>query len=168
MAENEEGSPGGMTDEDRALLASVERGNVWLRAASCTLARRGAAFRRDHPDRARAILQALACYPLYKAGQFLFDLTEWEDFMVDGPEPELVPTTLDSRALARLAALLQDIQAHLDGDEGERPPPTAPPAVSATPDRDLPPLEAGFYLYENVVLGIVDSALPMLAARESP
>ena len=30
------------------------------------------------------MLDALESSPLYKMGQFLFDLTEWEDFMVDG------------------------------------------------------------------------------------
>ena len=35
-------------------------------------------------------------HPYYKGGQFLFDLLEWEDFMLDGEPPPL----LDEAALA--------------------------------------------------------------------
>jgi hypothetical protein len=95
-----------LTAEDRLLLASLARGGEWLRALLCTLARRGVALRTASPARARALLDALAPLPLYKGGQFLFDLLEWEDFMLDGPEPPILPTTLDGRALAQIAAQL--------------------------------------------------------------
>jgi len=39
-------------------------------------------MRRDEPERARGLLEALGVWPLYKGGQFLFDLLEWEDFML--------------------------------------------------------------------------------------
>jgi hypothetical protein len=73
-------------------------------------------FRQDDPERASQLLQVLSPFPCYKAGQFLFDLLEWEDFMLDGPEP---------------------------------------------------PIEPGFYLYQDVVLGVVDSALVLMAAGEA-
>ncbi|MFD0394176.1 hypothetical protein ACFQ3Z_24905 [Streptomyces nogalater] len=46
------------------------------------------ALRRDTPERARLLLDTVRPWPLYKGGQFLFDLMEWEDLMVDGdPRP---------------------------------------------------------------------------------
>ena len=171
--------------EDLAALAAVARGSEWLRGVACTLARRGVAFRQAHPARARAMLDALESSPLYKMGQFLFDLTEWEDFMVDGPPPPVVPATLDARALARLAGLLRQVQAHVDGDGGTggdgATPDGGAPAASPWPvvtlagvtlavqplaapagDEPLPPLEAGFHLYQDVVLGALRSAGPLL------
>jgi hypothetical protein len=169
--------------EDLAALAAVARGSEWLRGVACTLARRGVAFRQAHPARARAMLDALESSPLYKMGQFLFDLTEWEDFMVDGPPPPVMPATLDARALARLAGLLRQVQAHVEGN-GAAPDgasSAASPAASpwpvvtlagvtlevqplAAPDgkEPLPPLEAGFYLYQDVVLGVLRSVGPLL------
>lgn len=149
--------------EDFALLESLRQGGEWLRAVLCTLARRGRAFRNAEPERARALLDALRVYPWYKGGQFLFDLMEWEDFMLDGPPPEIVPTALDAAALARLAGALQRLKAHLDGAaEADLP---AVVASSALPEADLPPLEPGMYLYEDVVLGAVLSALPAFRAQ---
>jgi hypothetical protein len=169
--------------EDLAALAAVARGSEWLRGVACTLARRGVAFRQAHPARARAMLDALESSPLYKMGQFLFDLTEWEDFMVDGLPPPVMPATLDARALARLAGLLRQVQAHVEGN-GAAPDgasSAASPAASpwpvvtlagvtlevqplAAPDgkEPLPPLEAGFYLYQDVVLGVLRSVGPLL------
>lgn len=159
-------NPAGWHPEDLAALRAVDRGNQWLRAVLCTLARRGVAFRTEHPQRARALLDALAPLPLYKGGQFLFDLLEWEDFMVDGPAPPVVPTTLDAHALQRIAALLRAAQAHLDGAAGA---PGSELDLSgltavALDDTNLPPLEPGFYLYNDVVLGAIRSAAPLLAA----
>lgn len=166
--------------EDLAVLAAVARGSEWLRGVACTLARRGVAFRQAHPARARALLDALESSPLYKMGQFLFDLTEWEDFMVDGPPPPVLPATLDARALARLAGLLRQVQAHVEGGaddatDGATRTASPWPVVTlagvalevqplAAPDGEepLPPLEAGFYLYQDVVLGALRSAGPLL------
>jgi len=77
---------------DAAVLDLVHRSNARLRAALCTVARHGVAMRRDEPERARGLLEALGVWPLYKGGQFLFDLLEWEDFMLDGDTPPLVAT----------------------------------------------------------------------------
>jgi hypothetical protein len=156
-----------LTAEDRLLLASLARGGEWLRALLCTLARRGVALRTASPARARALLDALAPLPLYKGGQFLFDLLEWEDFMLDGPEPPILPTTLDGRALAQIAAQLAAIRAALDGAEGGaalRPSAAPDPA----PPEDLPKLEAGFYLYQDVVLGVMQSVERSLPAQQAP
>ena len=65
---------------------------------------------------------------------------------------------------ARLTRLLQDVRAHLDGEQPEASVPETP-TISVAPNRDLPELEAGFYLYEDVILGVVDSVLPLVAAQ---
>jgi Lamin Tail Domain len=154
---------GPITPDDRAFLEGVREENVWMRSVLCTLARRGVAFRRRHPDRAGMLLDALASWPMYKAGQYVFDLLELEDFMLDGDEPALVQTTLDRVALHRVAGLVRSLHRYVDGAVGPQEPtpeqsPLAPP--NGTPDPDLPPLEAGFYLYQDVVLGIVLSSEP--------
>lgn len=156
-----------LTPEDRATLQAIRRGNDWLRALLCTLARRGVAFRLAFPERAAALLAALSCLPLYKGGQVLFDLLEWEDFMVDGPPPPLLATSLDAGALQRLGDWLQELRSRLDGGIA----PVDPDAVRTEmeggllDDSDLPPLEPGFYLYQDVVLGVLVSAGPLLAGQ---
>jgi hypothetical protein len=158
--------PTRLLPEDLLLLAALGRGNDWLRAVLCTLARRGVALRTVGPDRATALLDALSTWPLYKGGQFLFDLLEWEDFMVDGPPPPVVPTTLDSRALDRVSRLLRQVQGLLDGEEPGSFGTAARENVSITvgaAGEELPLLEPGFYLYRDVVLGIIASAGPVLA-----
>lgn len=159
-----------LSAEEAQLLASVARGNEWLRAVLCTLARRGVAYRQANPRRAQEMLRTLAPLPYYKGGQFLFDLMEWEDFMLDGPPPPIVPTTLDARSLSRVTELLVAVQQHLDGslDGGSGP---RKPAQALVDDDNLPPLEPGLYLYQDVVLGIVVSVLqsrPGTATRPEP
>ncbi len=157
--------------EDLRALHTIRRGNEWLRAVLCTLARRGVSFRRQYPERAGEILMVLAPWPYYKAGQFLFDLMEWEDFMLDGPPPPVLTTVLDARALKRLASLLNTLQAYLDGNQSQRTEGAAAPmdlfgqllqveiSSLVVDDRQLPPLEAGFYLYQDVVSGLYASLL---------
>jgi len=157
--------------EDSLALQAIQRHNEWLRAVLCTLARRGVAFRKQYPERASEILMILAPLPYYKAGQFMFDLMEWEDFMLDGPPPPVLTTALDARALRRLASLLNTIQTYLDGSQSQRTDGAAVPldlfgqllqvqiSSLVVDDRQLPPLEAGFYLYQDVVLGLYASAL---------
>ena len=152
-----------LAPEDLILLASVRRGNEWLRAVLCTMARRGVAFRRAHPERASALLEALSTLPLFKGGHFLFDLMEWEDFMLDGPAPPIVPTVLDAAALFRIAAFLEHAKALFDGGAASELS-GLQVAGGALSDTDLPPLEAGFYLYQDVVLGALASTAPLLAA----
>jgi len=155
--------------EDAAVLSAVARGGVWTRALLHTLARRGCAFRRAHPERARAVLAALEPSPFYKGGQFLFDLLEWEDFILDGPPPPLLPTALDAQALARIAAFLRAVQHTLDGGVAPETPATGPmdASLQRPRDEDLPPLEPGFFLYRDVVLGVVASAGPLLVTPGS-
>lgn len=151
------------TPEDVGLLQDLREGNAWLRAVIATVARRGVAFRRADGARAQAWLDALATYPYYKAGQFVFDLLEWEDFILDEPAPTLV-STLDPQALRRLASLLNAVKAHLDGA-------VVPQTVSGQENivvtlgrEELPPIEAGFYLYQDVVLGVVSAVLSLRRA----
>ena len=152
---------------DLNLLSNLGGFNEWLRAVLCTLARRGVAFRQDDPERAGQLLQVLSPFPYYKAGQFLFDLLEWEDFMLDGPEPPIIPTVLDAASLGRLARFLDDLRLAIDSSlEFEAMPRWEVEPGEATTPEDLPPLEPGFYLYQDVVLGIVDSALVLIAASE--
>lgn len=158
-----------LSPEDLALLAGLRRGNDWLRAVLCTLARRGLGFRQRHPARAEQLLAALSRYPYFKAGQFLFDLMEWEDFMLDGEVPPLAPTTLDGPALQRMAGLLNTFRAHLDGGQ----PIVVPEVDTLLPlfvpeDEDLPPLEPSLYLYHEVVLGILCSVRPLLQVQTPP
>jgi hypothetical protein len=150
--------------EDRAVLDAFDDGSRWLRALLCTLARRGVAFRLAHPERARDLLDALAVAPLYKAGQFLFDLMEWEDFMVDGTPPPILPTALDAGALARMAASLRALGTHLDGAVGASSAFADVEVVGGASVEPLPPLDAGLHLYADVVLGIVRSATPFVVA----
>lgn len=165
------GSPGPLTGGDLAALAAVARGNQWTRSVLCTLARRGVALRRREPARADALIDAVSTWPWFKAGQFLFDLMEWEDFMVDGEPPPVIPTVLDATALARFSKLLGQLQGVLDGAaagpvrqmqhvevEGAE----AGGGGGAESAEDLPELEQGFHLYRDVVLGVFTAISPLL------
>ena len=145
---------------DRALMEAIRSHDAGLRALLCTLARHGVAMRRAQPARARAWLDALAPHPYYKGGQFLFDLLEWEDFMLDGEEPPLLDAAAVSRALDRIAQALRAVGAAIDGQA------TAAAVEVAAPGAEeaLPPLEAGFYLYRDVVLG----AVSLLTGQQAP
>jgi hypothetical protein len=145
------------------LLDALGQGHDWLRAALCTIGRRGIAYRQGRPEAAQTLLDALSTSPLYKAGQFFFDLMEWEDFMLDGPAPPILANVLDAAALQRLAALLDKIKSHLDGA------PTV--AVGSwrvelagvlVDQQDLPSLAGGLYIYRDCVLGALMSVLPLL------
>jgi hypothetical protein len=139
--------------QDVKLLQSLKEGGQWLRAVLCTLARRGVALRRASPERAQAVLEALATFPYYKGGQFLFDLLELEDFMLDGPPPEILSTTLDAGSLQRVAGALNAVKQMLDGQAAVIDTGVAEVQGGST-NGELPPLEAGFYLYQDVVLGV--------------
>ena len=97
-----------LSEQDRAALSCLAAANDWMRAALCTLARRGVLVRRTQPERAQALLEGLAPWPPYKAGQFLFDLMEWEDFMTDGPPPRLLPLERAAAVLDLPARWLRD------------------------------------------------------------
>lgn len=125
-------------EADGLLRQMLAQRNVAMRGLLCTLARLGVAFRRAEPARARDWADELSVHPFYKGGQFLFDLLEWEDFMLDGPPPPVLDGTYLTDALRPLLGLL-----------GQAPIPE-PPAFG-----DLPALEAGFFLYRDVVLGLV-------------
>lgn len=168
------GGDGSDASDDQELLRLLDDGNGWLRATLCTLARRGTRLRVTQPERAARLTEALRPWPWYKGGQFLFDLMEWEDFMVDGPAPPLVPTTLTGATWQRLSTVLGDLRGLIDAggpvlDDLARAP-IAEMAGSLgaellADDGPLPPLDPGLYLYRDVVLGVVVSAGPSLRAR---
>lgn len=141
MAKNRRSAKRGpLTPVDRKLLAALEGHNLVQRGALCTFARIGILWRRTQPERTRVWLEQLEPYPFYKAGQFLFDLLEVEDFMLDGPPPPSI-------SAAELAVIAQRV-AKLTGIEV--------PMFSISLMFDaLPPLEPGFYLYRDAILGVL-------------
>ncbi|WP_024804522.1 hypothetical protein [Nocardia sp. BMG51109] len=93
---------------DDDLIALLGESNDWLRGFLCTLARRGAGFRRRHPARAARLIDTVSRWPVVKGGQFLFDLMEWEDFMIDGSPPPITSSALTGASWVRIAKLLRD------------------------------------------------------------
>jgi hypothetical protein len=172
MPATDDGEPGSsdLSAVDFALLRSLVAGNEWLRSLLCTLARRGLKFESDDTARAAAVLEVLSTWPWYKTGQFLFDLMEWEDFMLDGPPPPVLATALDPRALGRLTEALRRVRAQLDGadpDVAAVPAATEPDwerVVAADPDESLPHISATQYLYQYVVLGVWQALTEAAAA----
>lgn len=152
---------------DQLLLQALSHHNALVRAALCTLARRGAAMRRDDPARAQAWLDALAVHPYYKGGQFLFDLLEWEDFMLDGEAPPVLDDVQLHAALGRATTMLRSFAAAT----GERAGPARAAeaaaeaeagAVALRPSRpdaepDWPPLAGNAFLFPDVVLGAIEA-----------
>lgn len=137
---------------DLALLDALRQHDQGLRAILCTLARQGMALRRSAPARAAAWLDQLAPHPLLKGGQFLFDLLEWEDFMLDGAAPALLDAQSLRTVLDRLAGVLRGVGAALDG---AAPAPARSAGAETVADDSLPPLNASRYLFHEVVLGAV-------------
>ena len=143
--------------EDVEILTNLARSNEWLRAVLHTLARRGTAFRQRYPERAFELLQILAPFPFYKAGQFLFDLLEWEDFIVDGSSPRPRSEVFDTGSLRAVGSVLRGLRGYVDG--------ALPremnmfngfdPMDFVMSEGDLPPLQPGFYLYQDIVLGLL-------------
>jgi hypothetical protein len=139
---------------DLQLLAAIRRHDLGLRSVLCTLARHGVVLRQAQPTRAQAWLDELAVHPLYKGGQFLFDLLEWEDFMLDGEAPPALDGPALQHALARLTDSLHAISAGLGGPVPSAVPTTVDPGFGST-GGELPALRSSFYLYQDVVLGAV-------------
>lgn len=138
-----------LTPQDEQVIAVLAARSSELRAVLCTLARVGVAWRRREPERARAWLTRLETHPFYKGGQVLFDLLEWEDFMLDGapPEPDLQQVFATVGRIAELLGL----------------PPPPPVGIG-----ELPVLEGGFYLYRDVLLGAIDLGIQPIQIGESP
>jgi hypothetical protein len=93
-------------------------------------------------------------HPYYKGGQFLFDLLEWEDFMLDGEAPPLLDDAALLEALDRVTQVFRALSAALDGQAFEVPTP-GPSASLPEPSADLPPLAGNAYLLPDVVLGVI-------------
>jgi hypothetical protein len=148
----------GFGPADLRLLDAIRLHDRSLRALLCTVARHGVALRQAAPTRAQAWLDQLASHPYFKGGQFLFDLLEWEDFMLDGDTPPLLDADAARVALDRLAQGLRSIAAAIDGEQVAAALATISGALD---DEELPPLESGFYLFHDVVLG----AIALVAGR---
>jgi hypothetical protein len=129
---------------DRALLKMLQTQNLTLRAILCTLARYGVAFRQREPERAERWLELLGVHPFFKGGQFLFDLLEWEDFMLDGEPPPLLD-----------ASTLGPIVDHIAKSFGLDIKTSAAALTAITPAEEPPPLRASYYLYHDVVSGLL-------------
>ncbi|MFI1367280.1 hypothetical protein [Streptomyces griseochromogenes] len=208
--------PGPLTSTDHRAFAFLGGTNSCLRQCLCTLARHGVALRRREPERARVLLDTVRPWPLYKGGQFLFDLMEWEDLMIDGEPPPLMsrerivsacvlpvqwlaaataqaPTAaklipgqrtanaldlplrlLVSTARTALQGAAQDLTdllstpaPHVGPDDTGHGTTSDAAADDAADDErtddEPPPLEAGFYLYEDVTLGALVVLGPLLA-----
>ncbi|WP_299964308.1 hypothetical protein [uncultured Roseobacter sp.] len=126
---------------DAALLAKLVPLSDSMRGVACALARLGVLFRRNDAVRAQKWLTLLEPHPLYKFGQVMFDLLEFEDFMLDGDIPEVVPSDLADT----LKRLLKSADLSVPED-------------LSLPD-NLPELETGFFLYRDVLLGVLSVAL---------
>jgi hypothetical protein len=83
-------------------------------------------------------------HPFYKAGQTLFDLFEFEDFILDG-DPAPVDADMMLKVVRPLAAWL------------------GLPAIAVPELTELPDLEAGFYLFRDVVIGLVSLGSELMA-----
>ncbi len=164
---NDELDASGLEPEDLEAFETLQRTNEWLRAALCTLARRGLAFRQAQPVRAKSILDTLAPLPYYKGGQFLFDLMEWEDFMLDGPPPPILPTIFDAQTSGQVASFLNHLKELIDGSLGEQTNIYWVPALDkfAISGDDLPPLTSSLFMYQDVVLGIYASGVAVGLSR---
>ena len=137
---------------DLQLLATIRHHDLGLRSVLCTLARHGVALRQAQPKRAQAWLDELAAHPLYKGGQFLFDLLEWEDFMLDSEAPPTLDGPALQHALARLTDSLRAISAGLGGQATSTGPAAVDTGFGGMVD-ELPALRSSFYLYQDAVLG---------------
>jgi hypothetical protein len=133
---------------DHWLRSLLEAQNLSVRSVLCTLARHGVAFRRREPERARRWIEMLGPHPFFKGGQFLFDLLEWEDFMMDG-EP---PPPLEASSLA-------PVLDHLAKAFGLQVEPGVWAALAGQTADALPPLQSSFHLYRDVVLGLLSAVL---------
>jgi hypothetical protein len=110
------------------------------------------------------VAMALPPASLHRLAELLRALQRY----LDGAQPDFVALALAPAALQRVAGLLRAVKRYVDGAVRGHDGPVAPPqpptdGLAAT----LPPLEAGFYLYDDVVLGLWASTRP-LAARDPP
>ena len=125
-----------LTDTDHHIVGLLSARNEDMRSLFATLARLGVQWRRSESARCQDWITALEPHPFYKAGQVLFDLFEWEDFILDGENA----ADVNLNFLPSLNSFLSKIEGLPD-----------------IPDIDftmhLPELEPGFYLYRDVILG---------------
>ena len=126
-----------------------------------TLARRGTALRQQSPDRAFELLQLLSPHPFYKGGQFLFDLLEWKILLSTGRRRIQSNTILDTDSVRAISGVLRGLKGYLDGalPRDMNVITSLDPMSFVTTGEDLPPLEPGFYLYQDIVLGLLNAVI---------
>ncbi len=145
---------------DLNILQQLQRGNEWLRAVLCTLARRGLAFRQAYPLPAQYIMQSLTGLPYYKGGQFMFDLMEWEDFMLDGPPPPVLDSIFNAPMSQQVKAFISTISKYYNAQfSGNNQMSDTAWRDLSLPEGDLPPLDGSIFLFQEVVLGLVISQM---------
>lgn len=140
--------PASFSPGDASLLSLFSERSEDMKAVLCLLAQMGVRWRRMESALCSDWVQLLEPHPFYKGGQVLFDLLEFEDFMLDGAAAA-VPHE-------RLRAQIDRIMTALN---------VTPPDFSVP--EDLPDLETGFYLYRDVVLGVLSLARQMEGAEQS-
>ena len=169
-----------MSTADEQLIGRIRDSTRGAARVLCGLARRGKALERDDPQRAAQLLGAVSTHPLYKGGRLTFDMLEVEDVMLDEPSgdtpgPAELTEALNTAAAAstRMAELLLRL-----GTEARPAEPSAPdselprvrlaPAPEPEPEPNaLPELTASDYLFDYVVLGLLDVLSRRLSARAS-
>jgi len=150
-------------DLDRQLVDGIARATLRGRALLCALARRGKLVARDEPLRAGALLAASQASPLYKGARLLFDLLELDDLMLDGPPPPPLAGEDLGASFGELSAAFAAFARALEAIPLEPSPPAEPAAdapererpAEPGPERELPEIDAADYLYDLVVLGVL-------------
>ena len=154
---------------DLNILQQLQRGNEWLRAVLCTLARRGLAFRQAYPLPAQYVIQSITGLPYYKGAQFLFDLMEWEDFMLDGPPPPVLDAIFNAPMSQQLKAFLSTISKMLSAQFGGNNQMNGAANLGdfTFPEGELPPLDGSIFLFQEVILGLMISQMVQKANPET-
>lgn len=157
-----------LVSADARLIEWIQQATRGGRVLLCSLGRRGKAMERDDPERAELLLTVVRAHPLYKAGRLAFDMLEIEDLMLDGPPVDQLGLAEVSRALGLVASRVEDLLAGLRqigviSGNGPGPSMPAPPLPlvrlepAHEPTSPAPELQSSDYLYDFVVLGLLDA-----------
>lgn len=160
---------------DVRVIQHIQQATSSGRALLVNLGRRGKALERDDSARAALLLAAVRPHPFYKAGRLTFDMLEIEDLMLDGPPVDPV----DQRDLVQMSIAVAGRWMDLVGAvvnlgsarrNGDSPPAitetdghaSAEPQVRVAPEevpegtKPDPELSSSDYLYDFVVLAVLD------------
>ena len=160
---------------DARLIQNIQQATRSSREMLVKLGRRGKALARAQPGRGVLLLTAVRPHPLYKAGRLAFDMLEIEDLILDGPPVDpinqhdlvgmLIPVAgrwLDfAAALQRLGSGRRDGGSPNETATSRRRGPLLPrvhlaPEEAVDASEPDPELASSDYLYDLVVLGILD------------